>query len=74
MKKIIISIILILSLFLNSCASIKVNGIEIRKKTEADLEVEANTEDIIGWTILIGVSGLMYIGGPIYIATHLKKY
>ena len=70
MKKLIISFILALSLFLNSCTSIRINGIEINETRMENID----TEDILGWMILISVCGIMYVGVPIYIANNIKQY
>ena len=70
MKKIIISLLLTLSLFGSSCASVRVNGIEIN----SEKKVETKTEDILAWTTLITVCGIMYVGLPIVVMGNLKQY
>ena len=70
MRKILISILLILSLFLSSCAtSIKVQGIELN----SEIRAESDSNDIAAYTTILTICGVLYVAIPIIAYENLKN-
>ncbi len=69
MRKIIISILVVLSLFFSSCAtSIKVQGIELN----SEIRAESDSNDIAAYTTILTICGILYVAIPIIAFENLK--
>lgn len=69
MRKIIISILVVLSLFFSSCAtSIKVQGIELN----SEIKAEADNNEIAAYATIVTICGVLYVVIPIIAYENLK--
>lgn len=76
MRKALVSILLIFSLFLSSCAtSVKVQGIELNNEVIELYSEKADfdKDEIIAYTTIVAVCGTLYIVIPVITMEYLKK-